>query len=221
MQFFSNKFIGFFSELELNNNREWFNSNKDLFTNFVKVPFEVFIETVINKIREDDDRILITPKEAIFRIYKDVRFSKDKIPYKTNVSAVISEGGRKDFSSPGIYLELSNKGIDFYSGVHFLERTQLQNLREFISDNLDDFYVVINNKKFKRNFGEILGNKNKRIPPEFKEIYEVEPLIANKQFYIQKKMSAEKLLSKNLMKIIMDLYHVAKPLNDFLKIGIQ
>ncbi len=221
MLFFSDKFIEYFYSLEKNNNREWFKQNKDTFTKFVKEPFDFFIEALLNSVKEIDDCIQITPKEAIFRIYKDVRFSKDKTPYKTNVSAIISEKGRKDFSSPGIYLELSKNGINFYGGVHFLERSQLQNLRKFICNNLDEFHSLINNNKFKRNFGEILGDKNKRIPSEFKEFFETEPLIANKQFYFLKLISKDKLLSKNLLKTIMDLYVIAKPLNDFLKIGIR
>jgi len=221
MQFFSNEFILFFSKLEKNNNRDWFNENKTIFNNLVKEPFEIFIEALLNEIKEDDENIRLTPKEAIFRIYKDVRFSKDKTPYKTNVSAIISEGGRKDFTSPGIYLELNKDGLKFYGGAHFLERNQLQNLREFISDNLDEFHSLINDKKFKKNFGLILGEKNKRIPSEFKELNLTEPLIANKQFYFLKTLNSEKMLSKNLLKTVMDLYHIGKPFNEFLKIGMN
>jgi len=221
MQFFSSEFIDFFNQLENNNNRDWFNENKKVFVNFVKEPFEVFIEALLNEVKEDDESIELTPKEAIFRIYKDVRFSKDKTPYKTHVSAIISEGGRKDFTSPGIYLEFNNNGINFYGGAHFLERDQLQNLREFISDNLDEFHSIINDKKFKKHFGFLLGEKNKRIPTEFKELHLTEPLIANKQFYVIKKFGSEKIASKNLLKTIMDLYHVGRPLNEFLKIGMK
>lgn len=181
----------------------------------------MFIEALLNEIKQDDDSIQLTHKEAIFRIYKDVRFSKDKTPYKINVSAIISEGGRKNFTLPGIYLEIGKSGISFYGGAHFLEREQLQNLREFISNNLDEFHSIIDDEKFERNFGKILGDKNKRIPSEFKELFKTEPLIANKQFYFLKTLDANKLLSKNLMKTIMELYTVGKPLNEFLKIGMR
>jgi uncharacterized protein (TIGR02453 family) len=221
VKYFQNDFIKFLSQLERNNNREWFNENKERYLNCVKLPFEVFIETVLNKIKEVDDSINISPKEAIFRIYKDVRFSKDKLPYKTHVSAIISEGGRKDFTSPGIYLELSKNGLSFYGGAHFIEKNQLQNLREFIAENLVEFQKLITEKKFKTNFGNILGEQHKRIPKEFKELHKVEPLIANKQFYYFTKFEKEKLFSKNLISIIMRLYGIGKPLNDFLKFGMQ
>lgn len=221
MQFFSNEFIEFFKDLEKNNNRDWFNQNKNVFIKSVKEPFEVFIEALLNEIKQIDENIVLTPKEAIFRIYKDVRFSKDKLPYKTFVSAIISEGGRKDLTSPGIYIEISKDGIKFYGGAHFLEREQLQNLREFISDNLDEFHSLIGDKTFKKNFGTLLGDQNKRIPSEFKELQKVEPLIANKQFYFIKKMDSKKIVSKSLIKQLMDMYNCANPLIQFLKIGMN
>jgi uncharacterized protein (TIGR02453 family) len=221
VQFFSNEFSEFFNGLEKNNNRDWFNQNKNVFIKSVKEPFEVFIEALLNEIKEIDENIVLSPKEAIFRIYKDVRFSKDKLPYKTFVSAIISEGGRKDLTSPGIYIEMSKDGIKFYGGAHFLEREQLQKLREFISDNLDEFYSLIGDKIFKKNFGTILGDQNKRIPGEFKELQKAEPLIANKQFYFFKKMDSKKILSKYLVKQMMELYNCANPLIQFFKIGMN
>jgi len=221
MPFFTLNFIEFFEKLEKNNNRDWFNENKAEFISNVKEPFEHFVETLLNEIREKDDSFTLSPKEAIFRIYKDVRFSKNKLPYKTFVSAIISEGGRKDFTSPGFYLELSSNGISFYGGAHFLEKNQLQNLREFIADNLEQFHLIIKDKNFKKHFGTVLGEVNKRIPREFKTLFEEEPLIAKKQFYFLKKLDSKHLISKNLIKTIMDLYHVGNPLNQFLKTGIS
>ena len=175
----------------------------------------------LNRIKEEDDSIALTPKDAIFRIYKDVRFSKDKLPYKTYVSAIISEGGRKNFTLPGIYLELSKNGLNLYGGVHFIEKNQLQNLREFIAENLEEFQKLINEKKFVTNFGNILGEQHKRIPKEFKELHKVEPLLANKQFYYLAKLEKEKLYSGRLISTIMRLYKIGKPFNDFLKYGMN
>ena len=107
MSYFNQDFIKFFKELESNNNREWFNENKERYIHSVKDPFFSFVEEMIHRISEENDSFNIAPKEAIFRIYRDVRFSKNKLPYKTTASAIISPGGRKDFTTPGYYLELS------------------------------------------------------------------------------------------------------------------
>lgn len=220
MKYFNQDFIDFFSELSKNNNRDWFNENKQRYIKSVKDPFYHFIEALIHEINDDDRSINITPKEAIFRIYKDVRFSKDKQPYKTTTSAIISQGGRKDFTTPGYYIEMDFNGIRFYGGAHFLDKTQLQNLREHIADNLSGFQRLIGDKNFKKEFGVLQGEQNKRIPKEFKDISERESLIANKQFYFRADLSAKKILSNTLIDSIMKLYIVGKPINQFLVKGI-
>jgi len=221
MKYFNQDFIDFFKELSNNNNRDWFNENKQRYIESVKDPFYFFIEELIHEIHDDDKSINITPKEAIFRIYKDVRFSKDKLPYKTTASAIISPGGRKDFTSPGYYIEMDANGIRLYGGAHFLDKTQLQNLREHIASNLDEFKKLQNESKFKKKFGTILGEQNKRIPKEFKEVAEIEPLIANKQFYYRVDLSTKKVLSNTLIDSLMKLYAVGKPINQFLVNGIR
>ncbi len=221
MKYFNQDFIDFFKELSNNNNRDWFNENKQRYIESVKDPFYFFIEELIHEIHDDDKSINITPKEAIFRIYKDVRFSKDKLPYKTTASAIISPGGRKDFTTPGYYIEMDANGIRLYGGAHFLDKTQLQNLREHIASNLDEFKKLQNENKFKKKFGTILGEQNKRIPKEFKEVAEIEPLIANKQFYYRIDLSTKKILSNTLIDSLMKLYAVGKPINQFLVNGIR
>ena len=221
MKYFNQDFIDFFKELSNNNNRDWFNENKQRYIESVKDPFYFFIEELIHEIHDDDKSINITPKEAIFRIYKDVRFSKDKLPYKTTTSAIISPGGRKDFTTPGYYIEMDANGIRLYGGAHFLDKTQLQNLREHIASNLDEFKKLQNENKFMKKFGTLLGEQNKRIPKEFKEVAEIEPLIANKQFYYRVDLSAKIILSNTLIDLLMKLYAVGKPINQFLVNGIR
>ena len=217
MSYFTKDFINFFSELENNNNREWFNVNKNRYEKSVKKPFQDFIQDMIFRMYEDDETIMITPKEAVFRIYRDIRFSKDKTPYKTYASAVISPGGRKDYTNPGIYLEFSSKYLRFYSGIYGMSKEQLQSVRNLIAMELDDFNSLINDKSFKRNFGEVRGEKNKRLPAEFKEIIKQQPLIANKQFYYYKELDPKNILRKDLPNKLMKLYFTAKPVNMFLK----
>ncbi|MEL6943413.1 MAG: DUF2461 domain-containing protein, partial [Bacteroidota bacterium] len=105
MKHFTPDFLNFFKDLRANNEREWFHANKKRYEQSVKIPFQAFIADVIEHASIFDPNILITPKDAIFRIYKDTRFSKDKTPYKLHASAVVSRGGRKDLTSIGIYLE--------------------------------------------------------------------------------------------------------------------
>jgi len=217
MSYFTNDFIKFFEELKQNNNREWFQENKKRYELSVKEPFEAFVQDMIYRIHEDDESIMLTPKEAIFRIYRDIRFSKDKTPYKTHVSAVISNGGRKNYTDPGVYLEVSSEHLRFYSGIYEMSKDQLENVRSFIASNLDEFNTLLKNKTFKKYFGSVRGEQNKRIPKKFNEILSSQPLIANKQFYYFSELEPNKILSKNLPSNLMKFYHAAKPMNLFLK----
>jgi len=216
MKFFTQDTVDFFSELEKNNKREWFNENKTRYENSVKIPFEEFVQHMIYKIQEVDEDLIITPKEAIFRIYRDIRFSKDKTPYKTHASAVIGKGGRKNISHPSIYFEVYSGGFNFYSGIYQMDTKQIYKVRSYISANLKEFEKLLNWEDFKKYFGKIHGEQNKVLPAEFKEVAKIQPLLANKQFYYFTKLSQNKLLSKTLPDNFMKFYFAAQPMNKFL-----
>ncbi len=221
MSYFNQDFFDFLEELKDNNNREWFNENKQRYQLSVKMPFEEFIQDVIFRIHEVDDRITVTAKESIFRIYRDVRFSKDKHPYKEQVAAIICEGGRKNYTVPGTYIEIRHDNWKVYGGAYFIDTKLLRNLREFIVTNLDEFNELVNDKKFKKYFGEIHGEKHKRLPKEFTEAAEKQPLLFNKQFYFFNRLEPKKLLSNKVVDIVMDNYHAAQPLSSFLEEGLK
>jgi len=216
MIFFKKDFIDFFLELEKNNNREWFTANKSRYENSVKIPFEQFIQHMIYKIQEVDENLMISPNEAIFRIHRDIRFSKDKIPYKTHASAIISNEGKKNISKLGIYLEFRSDGMSFYSGIYQMSKEQIQSVRSYIAANMKEFDSLLKQKDFKKYFGTIHGEQNKILPAEFKEIAKTQPLIANKQFYYFIKLPQSKILSKTLSDELMKFYFAAQPMNKFL-----
>ncbi|MFC2084924.1 DUF2461 domain-containing protein [Bacteroidota bacterium] len=221
MPYFSEDFIAFFKELSKNNSREWFEKNKQRYEESVKKPFYNFIEEIIHRINMDDESINITPKESIFRIHRDIRFSKDKTPYKIHAGAVISPGGRKNYSLPGYYIQFSADDLRFYGGTYQIEIGQLQRLREHITANLEEFESLIKEKKFKRLFGQIQGEENKRIPKEFNEAYRIQPLIVKKHFYFYTKFNPEIILSKALIKKFMGCYNTGRPLIDFFRAGVM
>ena len=216
MTYFTKDFLRFLSDLSDNNDRDWFNANKKRYEDHIKKPFEAFIEVVIDEMQKLDRHILITPKDAIFRIYRDTRFSTDKTPYKTFVSAIVSRGGRKNKSTPGIYIQFSAEDARVYSGAYELDKNELQNIRAAIASKPKEFSALINDKKFKNTFGEVRGEKNKRLPKEFEEAAKTQPLIANKQFYYFAKFEPEIIMNPKLPQIMIDHFKVAQPLGNFL-----
>ena len=155
MSYFTKSFLQFLAELSVNNEREWFNANKKRFKEDVEKPFIAFVADLIDQVSAVDPKIVLTPKDAIFRIYKDVRFSKDKIPYKTHMSAAINEGGRKGTKTGGIYLHASHDGFKIYTGFYMPTPKQVKMVREAIAADLKGFDKLINHVKFKKYIGEI------------------------------------------------------------------
>ncbi len=221
MTHFNKDFIKFFKELEKNNQREWFHENKKRYETNVKKPFADFVQLMLDHMQVIDPRILITPKDAIFRINRDIRFSKDKSPYKVQVSAILSPGGRKDMHTPGLYIEFSHKHAAAYSGLYMLDAKKLQKVREHIAANLEEFNELIGQKDFVAKFGSIQGEKNKRIPKEFRAIEETQPLIANKSFYYFAKFRPNAVLEEDFPKTLLEHYHVARPLAGFFEAALS
>ena len=221
MQYFTNDTLAYLADLKENNVREWYHANKDRFVNHVKKPFEVFVDRMIQRVQELDSSVVIRPKDAIFRLARDTRFSKDKTPYKTHISAIISKGGRKDMQDPGLYLQIDAEELRIYSGLYKVEPKILKKIRAYMAEHNDELISLIEDPQFNKKFGEVHGEKNKRIDKEFREAGEIQPLIYNKGWYYYAILDSEKILKANLDDIIMDYYKAALPLNEYFKNAID
>jgi len=216
MAWFTPDFNKFFKDLAKNNNKEWFDANRKRYEASVKKPFEVFVAAAIARIAKHDKSVAITPKDAIFRINKDIRFSKDKTPYKLETSAILSPAGRKDHSTPGIYFALGPEAVKFYGGCYQPEKEQLFAIREGLMRDGKGFRKAIEGKSFKTLFGTVQGEVNKVLPPEFKAHMAKEPLIANKQFYVVAEKPANLVEDPKLMDALMDHWLAMRPMNQWL-----
>ncbi len=217
MAYFTKEFTRFFKELEENNHKEWFHANKKRYEAEVKKPFYRLIEDVVKRAQKIDPAINLEPKDAVFRINRDIRFSKDKTPYKTNVSAVVSRGGRKNTTEPGIFFSLSANEIQIGGGCHAPEKDRLYNIRKKIMDNPKAVEKILNEKKFKDTYGEIQGKKNKILPKEFKEAAASNSLLANRSFHIMTSYKANNHIeSDDLDKFIFDHLKIAGKWNEWL-----
>lgn len=191
--------------------------NRKRYATEIKKPFENFVEAIQQEVSSFDEEITAKPGDAIFRINRDIRFSKDKTPYKTNRTAIISKYGRKDKVYPGFYVFVSPEKVMVGGGAYFLDKENLYKVRQEISYNLEEFDQLINDRKFKKNFTEILGDKNKIAPKEFKDDIEVQPLLLNKGFYFMKDLPAKLIFEDDAVKQITNIMKTAKPFNDFLR----
>ncbi|MDN3642445.1 DUF2461 domain-containing protein [Lutimonas halocynthiae] len=216
MQYFSQDYLEFFKELAANNHKDWFDLNRKRYETEVREPFKVFIGDLIKALSRDDTSLAIEPKDAIFRINRDIRFSKDKTPYKLNNSAIISSEGRKDKNHPGIYIELGPEKLAFYGGIYMPNTKQVQKLRSYFKQHSSKLNNLLEDANFKNVFGDLHGEKSKRIPGEFKESAEGQPLLMNKQWYYFTHLPPEIITANNLMETILELEQKARSMKIFL-----
>lgn len=221
MQYFTPDFVDFFKDLAANNHKEWFHANKKRYETSVKKPFSAFVEVLIAEIQKHDPELQVEVKDCLSRINRDIRFSKDKTPYNLNCTAFVSRGGKKDKSIPGIFLRFSPEEVGIMIGCFGLSKEQLLGVRTTIQNDLPKFQAVYSDPGLAGKFGVLKGEEHKRIPPEFKDTHAVEPLIARKQFYMVALKDPGLLSQEGLLEEIMDHWHTARPLNEYLMEAIQ
>lgn len=211
----SPKVFEFLKKLTKNNNREWFTENKNLYTesqeNIVS-----FLEDLIREMSEFDEELgKIDAKKSLFRIYRDTRFSKDKIPYKTNFGASLGMG--KGSQKGGYYLHLEPGKSFIAGGIYMPESSVLKEIRKEISLYGEEFLAILNNKDFKRHFPELdQDDKLKKVPMGFEKEDPMGEYLKLKNFIVVYSLKDEEVLDKNAVKNLAKVFKLMKPLNDFL-----
>lgn len=207
--------FGFLKKLNQNNNREWFSEHKNLYVESQQNVI-AFLESLITKMSGFDEELAkIDAKKALFRIYRDTRFSKDKIPYKTNFGA--SLGMAKGSQKGGYYLHLEPGKSFIAGGIYMPESSVLKELRKEISLYSEEFLAIINNNDFKKHFPEMdQEDKLKKIPQGFEKDDPMAEYLKLKNFIVVYDLKDEEVLDKNAVKNLTNIFKLMKPLNDFL-----
>lgn len=209
--------IDFLKKLEKNNNRDWFNANKNA---FVRANDNVIAVTgdLIGRIAKFDAAIVgIDPKSCVFRIYRDVRFSKDKSPYKTNLGAFIAPGGKKAML-PGYYFHVQPKMFFSAAGIHMPEGSELLKIRSYIAANTKEFFKIVEAKKFVERFGGFHdGDKLTKPPKGFDADHPAIEYLKLRSFTVGEEFSEKDVLSTDYPKMLAESFRAAYPLVDLLR----
>ena len=212
--------LQFLKTLEKNNNREWFNENKSLYLEAQQDVLS-FLENLIEEIAKFDEEILkIDPKKALFRIYKDIRFSKLKIPYKTHFGAALGfgKGGRNS----GYYLHIEPGKSFLAGGIYQPESLVLKQIRKEISSNGEEFKKILEQKEFRNNFrGLSVESKLQRVPNDFEKDDPMAEFLKLKNFIVNYPISDAQLLDKNASENFAKIFESMKPLNDFIETAFE
>lgn len=213
--------VEFLKKLEKNNNRDWFNANKDA---FVDANDNVIAVTgdLIGRLSKFDPQVAgIDPKTCVFRIYRDVRFSKDKSPYKTNLGAFIAPGGKKAML-PGYYFHIQPKMFFSAAGKHMPDNNELLKIRNHIAANTKDFLKMVEAKKFHERFrGFHAGDKLSKPPKGFNADHPAIEYLKLKSFTVGEEFTENDALSKEYPKMLADSFKAAYPLVSFLREALR
>ena len=209
--------LKFLSALKKNNNRDWFLANKKDY-DAAKKDFAEYVQKLITGLAAFDKEISgLEAKNCVFRINRDVRFSNDKSPYKSNMGANMSPGGKKS-PSAGYYFHIEPGGKSFIAGGMWQpEPDKLKAVREDIIYDPAEFKKIIGNKEFKKHYSSLADeDKLKTAPKGFDKAHPDIELVKYKSYIVVKSLSDKELLDKNLVKNTLEAFKALKPLNDFL-----
>jgi len=209
--------LKFLNKLNNNNDRDWFKANK-LEYESARDDLIVFVDEMIGRIAEFDPLIEgLDAKRCLFRIYRDVRFSKDKRPYKTNFGASINPGGRKS-SVAGYYIHLEPGNCFLAGGNYMPDSKNLLAIRNSIIENPKEFLAIEKDKKFKKSFGEIYGAKLKTAPRGFPKDHEMIKHLRLKGFIAyHDKIPDKTVTGEKYGDYAIKVFQVMTPLIDFLR----
>src|SRR5438093_13399579 len=164
---FQDQGLQFLHSLKRNNNREWFQSHKSIYEQYVKQPMTELIAALAQEFQKFAPEMLASPKVSAYRIYRDTRFTKDKSPYKTHVAAVFPRSGLGKHEGAGFYLHISPEELLIGGGLYMPFPEDLNAVRNHIAENPDTFFSIVEQRSFLRIFGSVEGERLQRVPPGF------------------------------------------------------
>jgi len=215
------KILDFLKELKYNNHKEWMDAHREQYHE-AKAEFEEFVNMLIMEIQQFDESIVgVTPKNCIFRINRDIRFSKNKSPYKSNMAAFISEEGKKTFK-PGYYIHLQPEDESMIAGgIYAPPGDILKKIRQEVDYNSGELKEIVSQKDFRNFFGEIQGEKLKTAPKGYSTDHPNIEFLKLKSYIVYHKFRDQDVMSDNFKNEAIKGFKILKPMNDYLGVAIS
>lgn len=222
---FNADFWHFFRDLKQNNNREWFAANKERYQDKVVTPISAFISAIAPKLREISPYYKADPRPnrgSMFRIYRDVRFSKNKQPYKEHAAAQFRHRAGKDAHAPGFYVHLEAGNILYGGGIWTPPSDTLRKIRERIVDQPDKWQAVIEDQAILDQFDGIRGVSLKRPPRDFAANAPHMTDLKRKSFFAMKNISDPDIATTaEFVDEVIDTFEAAVPLMYFISDAVE
>lgn len=209
--------LEFLAQLSKNNNREWFEKNRSSYE-IAKNNFKDLVEELVLKVSKFDKAVKhLEAKNCIFRINRDVRFSKNKAPYKNNFGAIITPGGKKSLAA-GYYIQIQPNASFVAGGMWQPPSPQINAIRQEIDYNTKEFKKIIGNKKFKDYFGELsTEDKLQSAPKGYDKTHPEIELLKHKSFIVVHDLKDTDIVAKNFAGKVITYFEAMYAFNSFLR----
>ena len=214
---FPKECLQFLKQLKRNNNRKWFEKHKLEFDQNVKTPMLSFIAALQPRFIQFAPEFDLNPKRSMFRIYRDVRFSADKTPYKTHIAAhFVLRGMPKGFIGSGYYIQIEPGEFFVGGGIYLPNGDQLKKIRKAIAEHSEEFLSIIENRNFKKMFAPFDWSKLQRVPKGYDENHPMADWLKFKQFFVGISLPESKCYNELLVDEVADVCEKAAPIVRFL-----
>jgi uncharacterized protein (TIGR02453 family) len=212
--------LKFLRGLTRNNDREWFNERKAVYEAELKEPMLAIIRKVTDAMMEFAPNHMRPAEKSLFRIYRDTRFSNNKLPYKTHVAAWWSHTGVEKTSGAGYYFQVSPKGVVIAAGAYMPEKEQLAAIRHWLLDHHEEFRKALNRPAVRKIFTVFDGEALTRPPKGFPCEHPAMDLIKCKQWALRTELPAATALEANFVQTLIKHFKLLAPLVDALNTPI-
>ena len=212
---FSAHTLKFLRGLKRNNRRDWFNAHRDDYEAHVRVPMTAVVERLAADFRSFAPELVASPKVSMYRIYRDTRFSENKVPYKTHAAAVFPTRGLAKHEGAGLYFHVSHEDVWIGGGMYSPQPQQLQAVREHIAANLRQLRAIVESPAFRRRV-KLEGEKLTRVPRGFAKDHEAAEYLKFRHFIAGAEFPAELAASPTFYATVLSVFDAVIPLSRFL-----
>jgi uncharacterized protein (TIGR02453 family) len=206
----------FFRGLARNNNRDWFQPRKPVFEEKVKQPMWELVEALNTALKRYAPEYVTEPSRAVYRFYRDTRFSKDKTPYKDHIAASFYRRGMVNHAGAGYYVAVSHKEVGIGGGIYMPPPESLLAVRNHMAERHREFRKIIAARAVKQLFGEMQGDQLSRPPKGFCADHPAADLLRYKQFLLYVELPAEIASGPELYGEIQKRFKAMTPFLEFL-----
>jgi uncharacterized protein (TIGR02453 family) len=208
--------LRFLRSLKRNNRREWFNAHRDDYEAHVRQPMIAILERLADDMRDFAPDIVVNPKTSMYRIYRDVRFSENKAPYKTHVAASFPTRGLPKHEGAGLYFHVSPDEMWVGGGMYAPQTAQLHAVREHIASHVRRLRSIVESPAFRRTFGALDGEKLQRVPRGFPKDHAAAEYLRFRQFLAGREFAPTFATSPRFYAGLISTFREAAPLIRFL-----